>query len=633
MRLICGMLRLDGGAADVAPLDAMAAAMTHPGLTPAVARRLDGPLGVAALDFAPANGTAAGAILELDGWTVAADARLDRCATSAESALIDAARRHGPDFPDRVEGDFAVALWRRDRGELLLGRDFIGVRPLAWMFRPGRWFAFASLPKGLRRAGLAKPDIDPLAIATLAVQHYFLGTDSGFADIAYLRAGHSLTVRLDDPAPPRPHRAYRPDPAQVGRWRGTPEEAADTLRRLIADAVAARLPAAGPVACHLSGGLDSSAITVLAARAMRRRGGRTLALSWTAPTALGPAELNERPMIAAVLEQENDVAHAEVHDVLPLPGRMNDEDWPEASIGGHDDQLAAAAAAFGADRILNGVGGDEGASYNGANLYFNLLKSGRFGQLLRELPARARSDGQPLLRAVRGRLIAPLLPKPLRMLRRRQRGWPMASDPRMGLARYLNPGLHDAVAARRLPLILVDNSAPERTCAFADHHIPARCAYYAILAARHGLAVSFPLLDRRVVDFMLSLPAHMFLADGQSRQPYRRAMRGILPDVVRLAKYKVGVADEWLIRYAAIKADLLAEAESLRGDAAVERVFDLDAVRAGLALLPDPENTEAAVQVRIAEGTAPTTPRWPPFMAVRALVIARHLARLAREEG
>lgn len=417
--------------------------------------------------------------------------------------MVDAVRLHGPDFPDRVDGDFAVALWRRDRQELLLGRDFIGVRPLAWTWQDGRWVAFASLPKGLHGSGLAGRDIDPVAVDCKLSQGYFTGADSGFAEIAYLPAGHSLTVRVRDTVPPQPHRAYRPDPAAVGRWRGTPEEAAATLRRLVEEAVAARLPASGPVACHLTGGLDSSAVTVLAARAMRRRSGAVLALSVTTPAALDPADRDERPLIAEVLAQEPDVGHALVHDLLPLPGTPQDADWPAGMVGGHDDLMAAAAAAR-ADRILSGVGGDEGASYNGADLYFRLLREGRLRTPLRELPARARSDGQSLPLAIRSRLIWPLLPGFARRLPRRWRGRPMTTDPQYGLARYLSPAIRDRVLPRRLLPVLRDNSAAERVRAFADHHIPSRCTYYAVTAARHGLAVSYPLLDRRVVDFVLS---------------------------------------------------------------------------------------------------------------------------------
>lgn len=624
MRLICGILRLDRVAAGDGELDAMAAAMTHAGLAPLVEKRLDGPLGLAVLDFA---GTGGG-LIERDGWIVAADARLDR--PGPDVAMIDAVRLHGADFPDRIDGDFAAALWRPDRRELMLGRDFIGVRPLAWTWSAGRWFAFASLPRGLHRSGLATAAVDPVALGAKLAQVYFSGADSGFADIAYLQAGHSLTARPGDTTSPRPHRAYRPDPAMVGRWRGTPDEAAGTLRRLVEQAVAVRLPAVGAVACHLSGGLDSSAITVLAARAMRRRGSRVLALSMTTPSALGPAELDERPFIAEVLAQERDVSHALIHDVLTMPGLRQDPDWPGSIIGGHDDLMAAAAAGFGADRILSGAGGDEGATYNGANLYARLLREGHLRILSRELPARARNDGESLTRAIRSRLISPLLPALLRRLLRGRRGWPRPLDLRHGLGRYLNPVLADRVARRRMPPVLQQNSPAERVLALAEHHIPSRCTYYAIAAARHGVAVSFPLLDRRVVDFMLSLPVSMFLADGQSRQPFRRAMIGILPDPVRLAREKVGLGDDWFVRYADRKAELLAVAETLRAapPPLVAEIFDLDAIRSGLELLPEPEQALRFVRTRRGV-SAGGSPPWLAFAAVQCLTVAWGLSGAA----
>jgi asparagine synthase (glutamine-hydrolysing) len=622
MRLICGILRLDGVAATAAALEDMAAAMILAGLAPAVAMRLEGPLGLAVLDFSGAGG----GLFQQDGWIVAADARLDRAGPQAGPAMIEAARRHGPDFPDRLDGDFAAALWRSDRRELLLGRDFIGARPLAWSWRGGRWFAFSSLPKGLHGSGFATPAVDPVALGGKLAQVYFKGADSGFADIAYLQAGHSLVVRPGDVAPPRPHRAYRPDPASVGRWQGSPEEAADTLRRLLEEAVAVRLPASGPVACHLSGGLDSSALTVLAAREMRRRCGRVLALSMTTPTALGPEEMDERPLIAAVLAQEPDLEHALVHDALALPGRPADPDWPTSLVGGHDDLMSAAAAAFGADRILSGVGGDEGATYNGANLYARLLCEGELRALSRELPARARRDGVTVPRAVLDRLIRPLLLSPLRHRGVAWRRRPAPFDLKMGLGRYLNTALRDRVAQRRMLPVLQRNSPAERVRAFADHHIPSRCTYYAIMAARHGLAVTFPLLDRRLVDFMLSLPVSHFLGDGQSRQPFRRAMLGILPDRVRLAKLKVGLGYDWFVRVAERKAELLAAMEALRASAPplVTQIFDLDAIRAGLDRLPDRDQAAAYVPAR--PGHVPGgSPPWQAVAAVECLLVACRL--------
>ncbi|NGM24196.1 hypothetical protein G3576_29675 [Roseomonas stagni] len=617
MRLICGLLRRDGQSATAATLDRMVAAMTAPGLSPRVTQRLSGALGLAVLDF-----TGAPAALQAgDGWTVAADARLDRAEGPAEAAVAAALRRDGADFPDHLDGDFAVALWRPDRQELWLGRDFIGARPLAWTWRDD-CFAFASLPKGLHGAGMASATIDPVALGIQLSQQFFHGAGSGFAAIAYLPAGHSLCVRPGDAGLPEPHRAFRPDPARVGRWRGSPEAAAERLRDLVRDAVLRRLPPGQPVACHLSGGLDSSAITVLAARAARAAGGRVLALSMASPQAVGPPELDERPMIAAVLAQEPDIAHALVHDMPPMPDQAEDPDWPGSLADGPDDRMMREAAAFGARRLLSGVGGDEGATYNGAHLYGRLLLEGRLRTLSRELPARARRDGVPLRRAILARLAVPLIPDFLwRWLKRR----PGVMDPRLGAVRYLSPALREAVLARRMLPILRRNSPAERVRAFADHHIPSRCAFHAIMGARHGVAPSFPLLDRQVVEFMLSLPTPMFLADGQTRQPFRRAMAGILPDRVRLSRHKVGLFDGRFLHYADRRAALLARLATLRGAAGIGDLFDLDAIEAGLSSLPVAGRGEGHVRAAPG-GLAAGQPAWVPLLAVAFLIAACRLS-------
>lgn len=616
MRLIAGIVHLDGEQATEATLARMAAAMTPPGLRPSVARRLDGPAGLLMLDFSGRDAH----LSERDGWIVAADLRLDRPRGAPEADLLEAVASHGRDFPDRLDGDFGVALWHGGRGELWLGRDFIGARPLAWTWQPGRWFAFASLPKGLHAAGLAEQTLDHVALARKVTQTFFSGADSGFAEVKYLEAGHSLRMRSTDTAPPRPHRAYRPSVSQVGRWRGTPEQAAAKLRILIDDAVAARMPRSGPVACHLTGGLDSSAITVLAARLARARGERVMALNLAMEVAFGPAEFDERPLIAEVLRQEADIAYRCVPDVLPLPGHDEEPDWPGSIVGGGEDQIMAAAAAFGADRLLSGVGGDEGATYNGANLYLALLRAGRWPTLLRELTARARTDLVSLARTAYRRLAAPALSEALRLGRRRG-----VMDNKQGAVRYLAPSMVERVIPGRLQPVLHSNRAVDRARAFSDHHIPSRCTYYSVMAARHGIAASFPLLDRRVVDFVLSLPVHLFLAEGYSRQPFRRAMRGVLPERVRLASAKVGLFDHRFVLLAQRRAELLASLAELRSRSlpVVTEMFDLDAIQAGLELIPNQDEVadRAAKGMRII-GRSP----WVVTFALEALILARRIA-------
>src|SRR3954467_5760750 len=96
-------------------------------------------------------------------WTLVADIRLDNRAELCSAIGIDPARaailpdsavamaaieRWADEAIERLVGDFALALWDRDRERLLLARDFVGQRPLHY-HRGAGFFAFSSMAKGL----------------------------------------------------------------------------------------------------------------------------------------------------------------------------------------------------------------------------------------------------------------------------------------------------------------------------------------------------------------------------------------------------------------------------------------------------------------------------------------------------
>src|ERR1700744_599428 len=151
MRLICGIVHLDGALAGADTLARMVDALTSPSLAPRVARRVEGPAALAVLGFSSHRHVSA------DTW-LAADVRLDRpralaatlgiSETSDEEALVLAALdKWGEEVPYRLDGDFALAAWEPRRRRLICARDFMGVRPLCYIHKPGQLFAFASLPR------------------------------------------------------------------------------------------------------------------------------------------------------------------------------------------------------------------------------------------------------------------------------------------------------------------------------------------------------------------------------------------------------------------------------------------------------------------------------------------------------
>jgi asparagine synthase (glutamine-hydrolysing) len=644
MRLICGVVQLDGALAEAGALSAMFAALTSPGQVPRAAIRVDGPAALGVLEFSryAAPGDAPQGTLPQgpDGTWLAGDLRLDRPRELAETLglppgtgldllTLGAIRKWGNDVPDRLHGDFALAAWDPRQLRLLCARSIMGARPLCYTHRPGRLFAFASLPRGLHASGVASRKLDMVALGRLQVQFAARDHLTGFEEIARLPAGHSLVATPDGI---RLHGAWHPDPNRVGCWRGSATEAAATLRNLIEEAVACRLPMEGPVAAHLSGGLDSSAVAVIAARELRTRNRKLHAFSQLARPFPGAVVRDEREYVDAVLAQEPDIDWSPVYlPSLDEEGTI-DPDLPLAGpAAGPDDWICGAASRAGTGMLLSGAGGDEGASYNGSGLWAALLRQGQWRSLPAELRARARREKRSLARVAAGQLIAPFLPGWFygAMLRIRPRPGQFASGARRRNAIvFLNASMAKRVIAAMTPLPVWNNRVTDRIQMLTGSYLIARADRWSIIGARHGIAFSYPLVDRRILDFALSLPLERFVDQGFNRQPYRNAMGGILPECIRWRATKFLPFPDMPANLANAGAGLLARLERLRGCAAATEMFDMDAIAAALSAA-SAHAADLGMTVRTV-GQAPV-PHWALMAnhAMNALILGEYLARFS----
>ena len=117
-------------------------------------------------------------------------------------------------------------------------------------------------------------------------------------------------------------------------------------------------------------------------------------------------------------------------------------------------------------------------------------------------------------------------------------------------------------------------------------HITERTETWASIGARYGLAFVFPMLDRRVLDFALSLPSALFLRGGYKRRVFRDAMEGVLPEAVRWRHQKLVPLPE-LLTMAAEHRDAIAQyVDAVAGHPRVRALFDLDGLRAVVATSP-----------------------------------------------
>lgn len=169
----------------------------------------------------------------------------------------------GLDCLRELNGDFAFALWDAKRRRMVLARDRMGVRPL-FHARRGDTLFFASEIKALLTVPGIVAELDPFALDQIFTLWTPLAPRTIFRGISELPPGHLMLV---EPGRTEIRRWWQQTFPDAGDVQQKPD-AVEELRALLDDATRIRLRADVPVGSYLSGGLDSSLVSALAARAL-----------------------------------------------------------------------------------------------------------------------------------------------------------------------------------------------------------------------------------------------------------------------------------------------------------------------------------------------------------------------------
>jgi asparagine synthase (glutamine-hydrolysing) len=165
---------------------------------------------------------------------------------------------YGPDCLNRLNGQFAIAIWDSRKRELFLARDRMGIRPIFYTLRDGQ-FIFGSEIKTLFAHPEVTAEIDADALAQTFTFWSTLAPHTIFRDVHELPAAHYLQIK-DGEINVRPY--WTLDFVEETPRRSD-DDYLDEFEQLLIDATLIRLRADVPVAAYLSGGLDSSATTAI----------------------------------------------------------------------------------------------------------------------------------------------------------------------------------------------------------------------------------------------------------------------------------------------------------------------------------------------------------------------------------
>ena len=181
---------------------------------------------------------------------------------SDAEVIPHAYQKWGLDFPSHFNGDFAIAIWDRRAGQLVLARDRIGIKPL-YFTRTRNALLFGSEIKSLFVHPAVNRRLNPRFLAQLYTYWTGIEPQTAFEDVFQVEpASVQVVDRLGQTVASRKYWDI-PCRASVTPFRGDFESCQEAFRSELRNSVALRLQADVPVGTYTSGGVDSSVINVV----------------------------------------------------------------------------------------------------------------------------------------------------------------------------------------------------------------------------------------------------------------------------------------------------------------------------------------------------------------------------------
>jgi asparagine synthase (glutamine-hydrolysing) len=439
----------------------------------------------------------------------------------------------GEDGVNRLVGDFVFALYDPRSQKIFCARDHMGVRPLYYHLSD-RTFVCATNLGSLTGFDGVPADIDEAWMADYLSALSMSFDRTPYKEIRKLPPAHCLSVSANR----RNLRQYANLADVQPLELKDSQEYVDAYREQLEQAILCRLDSNYPIGAELSGGIDSSTITAFAARAMRR--------SLSDLHTFGFAHLDLEPEYILAVSRSwrlpiNHIVTGRVQDPLTNRERgLKILGYPkEHSTSVYHEPFYQLAERLNIRTLLSGFGGDEFATtIHGYMVPMEMLAQGRYWEAFQIL------EGNPLLRSLR------MLKLSLRKVRSKnftreeyhpgmyqgvRKRWPHQILNRETMAQYdlqrrcFGVAKFDAGYTDLKKFTLEKRWAP---------FVPTRMENCQLMAAARNIEYRWPLLDIRLVKLFLSIPSEENYHRGMGRYLHRRAIQGVVPDLVTWKRSK-----------------------------------------------------------------------------------------------
>jgi asparagine synthase (glutamine-hydrolysing) len=410
----------------------------------------------------------------------------------------------------RLNGMFAFALWDDQQQLLWIARDHFGIKPLYYHCNKDRLVFASEIKPLIARKDFASRPNEEVVRSYLESSRVDDTENTFFEGIKQLRPAHQMVAHWAQLAVERywlPSISHSMSAKKAGM-----KQEANTLRELFLGAVEQQLVSDVPVGSCLSGGLDSSSIVCAASQ----QGASMKTFSAVFPS----FKIDETAFVKTVCEETGaeynpvEPTAEKLWEDLPTLVRCQEEPFVTTSIYAQF-RVMQLAKQHGVTVVLDGQGSDELlCGYIPLYLHYlmRLWTHHKYWRLIKELAGSYD------------------LTKPFALTRIKRYAKYL-----LRISRFSTPNLRSSWASPAeddLPRFL--------EILTSIHGLPALLRYEDKNSMWHSIEARVPFLDRPFFEFAAALPLDRKLRDGWTKYIFREAMRGILPEKIRLRRSKIG---------------------------------------------------------------------------------------------
>jgi len=444
--------------------------------------------------------------------------------------ILAAYDKWGDECPKYLLGDFSFAIWDEKKQQIFCARDHIGIKPF-YYYLDDEKFVFLFFIKVILSHVDIKKILNDDAMAYYLKHGLLSDLDMTFYEnICKLHPATSMRVMVDDE---KQNTYWKAEECPKIRYNSL-DEYIDRARELLEMAVNARIRSVYPIASHLSGGIDSSSIAVLASRKLSKNGYDLTGFNWTPvldeDTGTDYFEWGNSKNIASLENIEHQAIDLSERDILDLYKTI-DITYGDTIAFWYEQQIQKYANKKNIRVILSGTGGDEFISNNGYGYIAGFFWKGEFKRAYRALRAEGLRSRYPILGFIKRFYVHVILPSIPDWLYCIYNGTYCSFNK---MSNYIKPSMTKLIKGlspndKLLMSVGVRNNMLN---SLYDGLNQTRVESWNVSGVSHKIEYRYPLLDKRIVEFALGVPEEIFRQEGKSRFLFRRAIQGLLPQEI-----------------------------------------------------------------------------------------------------